>query len=464
MRQDSQETPLKGLNAIVIGAGFGGLGSAIELARLGATVRIFDVIHVPISGDVIRFEANASRVMEPWGRVLDEITTGGVLLDNMTIMDKDGKILLEQPMQPMYEGYPNNVAKRGEVQRSLLDYASSIGVEVNLGAPVAEVFESDTSAGVRIGDELHEADCVLAGDGVRSKARAFVTGVADRPKKSGYAIYRTWFPLDMLEGDSKVEGLARSEQPICKIWIAPESHAVLTTNFKMRAATCFLTHKDLSDINEDWNQPGRVQDMLACAEGWDAELRHIIQHIPTDSLIDHKMLWRDPVQKWVSPKGRICLVGDAAHPHLPTSGTGAAQALEGAATIGALMQKSLEASGNSPDIPLVFRAYEKLRYERTSLTQRMGWETRHAWHQTDWDAVAADPNYLKLPQHGWVLGHDARKYARDNFEGVVHHLRNGTPFVSTNVPKGHVHEEWTVEALLQHDGQTVGKEFYRTRG
>jgi hypothetical protein len=94
----------------------------------------------------------------------------------------------------------------------------------------------------------------------------------------------------------------------------------------------------------------------------------------------------------------------------------------------------------------------------------MGWETRHAWHQTDWDAVAADPNYLKLPQHGWILGHDARKYARDNFEGVVRHLRNGTPFVSTNVPKGHVHEEWTVEALLQHDGQTVGKEFYRTRG
>jgi 2-polyprenyl-6-methoxyphenol hydroxylase-like FAD-dependent oxidoreductase len=181
--------------------------------------------------------------MEPWGRVLDEITTGGVLLDNMTIMDKDGKILLEQPMQPMYEGYPNTVAKRGEVQRSLLDYATSIGVEVNLGAPVTEVFESDTSARVRIGDESHEADCVLAGDGVRSKARAFVTGVADRPKKSGYAIYRTWFPLDMLEGDSKVEDLARSERPIFKVWIAPEAHAVLTTNFKMRAATCFLTHR-----------------------------------------------------------------------------------------------------------------------------------------------------------------------------------------------------------------------------
>jgi 2-polyprenyl-6-methoxyphenol hydroxylase-like FAD-dependent oxidoreductase len=101
--------------------------------------------------------------------------------------------------------------------------------------------------------------------------------------------------------------------------------------------------------------------MLACVASWNDEVQHIIQRIPPDSLVDHKMLWRDPVQNWVSQKGRICLVGDAAHPHLATSGTGAAQALEDAATIGVLMQKTTEKSGNRADIPLAFRAYEKLR-------------------------------------------------------------------------------------------------------
>jgi 2-polyprenyl-6-methoxyphenol hydroxylase-like FAD-dependent oxidoreductase len=43
MTQNGQNTPLKGLNVIVIGAGFGGLASAIELARLGATVRVFEL-------------------------------------------------------------------------------------------------------------------------------------------------------------------------------------------------------------------------------------------------------------------------------------------------------------------------------------------------------------------------------------------------------------------------------------
>jgi len=93
----------------------------------------------------------------------------------------------------------------------------------------------------------------------------------------------------------------------------------------------------------------------------------------------------------------------------------------------------------------------------------MGWETRHVWHQTDWDAVAKDPSFLRMPQPAWLLGHDARKYARDNFEAVVSHLQHGTPLVATNVPEGHVHEEWTVEMLLDREGKVVDKDFYKVR-
>lgn len=98
--------------------------------------------------------------------------------------------------------------------------------------------------------------------------------------------------------------------------------------------------------------------MLACVEGWDEQLRHIIQSITPECLIDHKLLWRDPVPQWVSPGGRICIVGDAAHPHLATSGTGAAQAIEDGACIASLLQKT---GARKEDIPLAFRAYQKLR-------------------------------------------------------------------------------------------------------
>jgi 2-polyprenyl-6-methoxyphenol hydroxylase-like FAD-dependent oxidoreductase len=96
--------------------------------------------------------------------------------------------------------------------------------------------------------------------------------------------------------------------------------------------------------------------MLACVEEWDPVLRHIIQSIPPECLIDYKLLWRDPVPKWVSNSGRVCLLGDAAHPHLATSGTGAAQAIEDAATIAVVLEKL-----GKQNIPIALKCYEKLR-------------------------------------------------------------------------------------------------------
>lgn len=93
----------------------------------------------------------------------------------------------------------------------------------------------------------------------------------------------------------------------------------------------------------------------------------------------------------------------------------------------------------------------------------MGWETRHVWHQTDWDGVAKDPSLVEMPQPGWLLGHDARRYATENFEAVIRHLEEGADFASTNVPNGHVHEEWTVDMLLSREGHKVEADFYKVR-
>lgn len=96
--------------------------------------------------------------------------------------------------------------------------------------------------------------------------------------------------------------------------------------------------------------------MLGVVKGWDTTLAETIKCIPPEVLIDYKLLWRDPVKQWVSDGGRIALVGDAAHPHLATSGTGGAQAIEDGTTIGTL----LSIIGKS-GIALATRVYEKLR-------------------------------------------------------------------------------------------------------
>jgi 2-polyprenyl-6-methoxyphenol hydroxylase-like FAD-dependent oxidoreductase len=96
--------------------------------------------------------------------------------------------------------------------------------------------------------------------------------------------------------------------------------------------------------------------MLSVIEGWDPVVRAAVAQVPEETLIDWKLLWRDPLRKWVSDKGRIVLVGDAAHPHLPTSGSGAAQAFEDSATLGAVLNLL-----GKQNVPTAFRAFEKIR-------------------------------------------------------------------------------------------------------
>jgi 2-polyprenyl-6-methoxyphenol hydroxylase-like FAD-dependent oxidoreductase len=109
-------------------------------------------------------------------------------------------------------------------------------------------------------------------------------------------------------------------------------------------------------MEESWSFPGDHKDMLEVTKGWDPVITAVINAIPTENIIDWKLLWRDPTKKWVSDNGRVGIVGDAAHPHLPTSGSGASQAIEDAGTLGALFDKMPK-----DKISTAFRVFERLR-------------------------------------------------------------------------------------------------------
>lgn len=96
--------------------------------------------------------------------------------------------------------------------------------------------------------------------------------------------------------------------------------------------------------------------MLQVVRDWDPRIAAIVKRIPPEVLIDWKLLWRDPIEKWVSDKGRLVMIGDSAHPHLATSGQGAAQAIEDGATLGVLLTK-----GPPEQAQDALRAFEKIR-------------------------------------------------------------------------------------------------------
>lgn len=294
--------------------------------------------------------------MKKWGGVVKELVATSSNPDILTIQDDKGEVLLLQPWQDDHNGNPNVWANRLRTQQMMYDEAVRQGVKFTFGARVTEHWEVDDKAGVYLNGERLSADAVIGADGVYSRTRTYITGSPDAPKGSGFAIYRSFFDLDRLLDDPLTHHLASPGKDSVLVWIGPDTHAIVNINAKTRTIGAFVTHKDTHTVEESWNYPGTVKEMLATVPNWDPVLRAVITKIPEEILVDYKLLWRDPVKKWVSDKGRLAILGDAAHPHLPTSGSGAAQAIEDGGTLGALLEKA-----GKENIPDALKAFQTLR-------------------------------------------------------------------------------------------------------
>lgn len=189
-------------------------------------------------------DANATRLLAKWGGgILEEVMAFASNPDEFVIQDKMGKVLYAQPLPAENDGFPNTYSNRGKMQNAMYAYAIRAGVEFHFNSRVTEYFDTEDSAGVILDGKKYEADFVIAADGIRSKAQVYVTGKPDRPKKSGFAVFRAWFPLDLLLDHPLTADIAKADKAVIKSWITEDRHSVFTTNLVLRRGTCFATHK-----------------------------------------------------------------------------------------------------------------------------------------------------------------------------------------------------------------------------
>lgn len=191
-----------------------------------------------------------------------------------------------------------------------------------------------------------------------------------------------------------------------------------------------LTHKDSADIDEDWQFPGKKAEVLENLKGWAPIVHDLVNATPEDRLVDYKLVFRDPLPTFISPKARIALIGDAAHPFLPTSIQGASQSMEDGVTLAITLEKS----GNG-DVPRAIRAYEAIRYERVHKAQKTGVTTREQWHRADWDQIWKDPTMLHLKRDAWLLDFDAETHAYGVIDDVLKKLDEDAVVKVNNIPE-----------------------------
>jgi hypothetical protein len=68
------------------------------------------------------------------------------------------------------------------------------------------------------------------------------------------------------------------------------------------------------------------------------------------------------------------------------------------------------------------------------LTQKLGVETRDAWHKTDWEEFKKNKKYLEMPRPDWIFGHDPQEYAYEEFHKAANAVKTGCEYVPGNIP------------------------------
>lgn len=238
-----ERLPSTNIRVIIIGAGFAGLTAAIECHRKGHDVLLLESFpELKILGDVISFGPNAGRIFCSWPGMEERL--------DPILHDSDGlsyKTWIGEDLFTQYWDKEDSFGKkinghRGEIHEHVFNYALEQGIEIRLGQKVQEYFETDTEAGVVVNGERISGDAVFAADGVRSRGRQLVLGYDDKPKSSGYAVYRAWFDSSRLKGNPRVDWMIQGRDKHCA-WLGPDVHFIAATVKESKDFSWVCTHK-----------------------------------------------------------------------------------------------------------------------------------------------------------------------------------------------------------------------------
>lgn len=352
---------------LVCGGGIGGLAAALVLARQGHRVEVFEKSDAFREiGAGIQIGPNAFRMFEHLG-LTGAIDHVAYYPGNLCMRDvRTGEVVTRLPVSATAQGtfgYPYGVIYRVDLHAALLEAcAAQPSVGLYTRAKLEHFTQDANSVTVTLADGRRFQGAALIGaDGLWSTVRQQI--VADgAPRVSGHVAYRAVLPAS--------EVPRHLFSPDVVLWGGEKTHLV---HYPLRRGELFnlvaVFHSGLYE--EGWNvfgDPHELHERFADAVGPVRELLGKIETWKMWVLCD-----REPVKEW--SRGRVTLLGDAAHPMLQYLAQGACMAIEDAVVLGAALERS------RGDFAGAFLEYQRVRYLRTArvqLTSRFYGDIYHA--------------------------------------------------------------------------------------
>ena len=338
----------------VIGGGMGGLAAAIALTRIaGVHVTVFEQARkLGEVGAGVTVAPNGQRVLDMLG-LLDEIKLAGAAMEGPGVfLDTNGTLIAETAWEDSARRYQ----MVGMYRPDLVDVLTRAvpADSVRLGHRLTSIQALDSSVRLEFENGANgEFDAVVGADGVHSVVRDSMMQLPD-PVYSGSIAYRGVLDASLLPEDWPMKN---------QVWMGDGKHFMCYPLRQRKLFNYVGFVPSGKPLKESWSSAGDVSELAAefGGEEWDPKLRDFIK------LIDKTFWWglydREPLSNW--SRGRITLLGDAAHTMLPHAGQGVNQAIEDSITLAFFLR---EADG-SEGIAEAFKRYTSVRMQRTAILQ-----------------------------------------------------------------------------------------------
>jgi 2-polyprenyl-6-methoxyphenol hydroxylase-like FAD-dependent oxidoreductase len=335
----------RGRRALIVGAGIGGLAAGVALRRAGWDIHVFERALSPRElGFGVLLAPNALAALREL-RIADAVTRVSAVPGKVEIRRLNGVVLRRFNAQI---GGPSVVALRPDLHGALL---ASVGDRaLRLGCEAVGFSQDASGVTLHLKDGSREAgDALIGADGVGSSIRSCLHPDESPARPSGYCAVR-----------GVAYGAGGYLGSLSAVGYLDDGIEAATARAGRDGVYWYLSLL-ARELPADSRSPQVILNRLL--PSMDGPLRAILAATAPDDIRFDELVVRDPLMSWGA--GRVTLLGDAAHPMLPHTGQGAAQALEDAVALGLAMSRN-----GGIEAPL--RRYEAVRSRRTRAFVKLG--------------------------------------------------------------------------------------------
>ena len=361
---------------IIVGGGIGGLSAALACGQAGARPQVLErAATFSEVGAGIQMGPNVTRTLHAWG-LAEDLKAIGFAPRKLEAKDTQtgqviGSLPLGQRSLDTY-GAPYVTVHRADLHRVLLQKLMRSGLaQLHLDSEVEAVQQA--ADGIQISGaslpasltEFSQFSAMVGADGLWSATRQFVVPPTT-PRVTGLLAYRALLPMQFLPEKLRLQDV--------NVWLGPRLHAVL---YPVQCGECLnlvVVVQGQPPANlDDWDHAGHKEELDRAMGPIHAGLRDMLAAVPAWRL--WPLCDRPPLQgPHEMAKGRIALLGDAAHPMRPFLAQGAGMAIEDAA--------ELARSWARADLPVEDRLqmYAQARWARNAQVQQRSIRNGQIFH------------------------------------------------------------------------------------